>query len=96
VLPAQQSVPEAWRCIAYNVSATGVGITLPFELDEGTLLTIQPWDLPGSRPLQARIVQSRQVETAWFTGCEWLQFLSEDEVEIWCSAPRDWLDEHQA
>jgi hypothetical protein len=84
---------QVWRCIAYNVSATGIGITLPDQLPEETVLTIQAWDLPESRPLQARIVHSRPVESVWFTGCEWIKFLSDDELETWSGGPTDWVDD---
>jgi hypothetical protein len=90
--PAHLSTSEAWRCIAYNISATGIGIALPERLLEGTLLTVHAWDLPGSRTLQARIIHSRPVESLWFTGCEWTRILSEGELEIWCSGPVDWVE----
>ena len=90
--PSPSCEPQVWRCIAYNVSAAGIGITLPDQLPEGTMLTIQAWDLPESRPLQARIVHSRPVESVWFTGCEWIKFLSDDELETWSGGPTDWVD----
>src|ERR1043166_7030226 len=45
VHPAKASGPEAWHCIAYNISATGIGVTLPMNLPEGTLCSVQAWGL---------------------------------------------------
>jgi hypothetical protein len=94
--PVAPPEPQAWRCIAFNVSATGIGIALPVELPEGTLLTVQAYNLPGTSTLQARVIHSRPVESLWFTGCEWLAFLSEDELENWCSGPMDWVENQQS
>jgi hypothetical protein len=89
---AQDPRPEPWRGVAYNISAAGIGLTLPHKLDKGTELTIQPWKLPGACSLQVRVVRATWVETCWFTGCELLTRLSEPEVQIWCSGPLDWVD----
>ena len=70
VRPARAPVPQPWQCIAYNISATGLGLTLPVQLPEGTVLTIEAWKLPRACPLQVRIVQTRLVELFWFTGCD--------------------------
>jgi len=95
VHPAATSAPEAWHCIGYNISATGIGITLMVRLDPGSFLTIQAWGLAGACRLQARIVQSKRVEFLWFTGCELLKPLTDDELQIWRSGPRDWLDAYK-
>src|SRR5207237_898345 len=95
VNPAETALPNAWKCIIYNISATGIGITLPVRLQDGTLLTIEAWRLPRACLLQARIVQTKQVDFCWFTGCELLKRLSDAELQIWCSGPRDWLDAHK-
>jgi hypothetical protein len=84
---------QAWRCIAYNLSATGVGVALPVRLPPGTVLTIQAFSLPRARPLAARIVRVTPVEHAWFAGCELLGRLSDCDLQIWCSGPLDWLDQ---
>jgi hypothetical protein len=83
---------EAWRCIAYNLSATGVGVALPIRLPIGTVLTIQAWNLPRARPLAVRVVRVTPVEHAWFAGCELLERLSDGDLQIWCNGPLDWLD----
>jgi hypothetical protein len=91
VHPGNVSALQAWQCIAYNISATGIGVALPVRLQEGTVLTIQAWDLRGACLLQARIVYTRPVQFLWFTGFELLTRLSDSELEIWLSGPRDWL-----
>jgi PilZ domain len=95
VHPANAAAPEAWRSIAHNISAAGIGITLPKQLPEGTLLTIQAYGLPRSCRLQARVVRARQVDFFWFTSCELVGPLSDADLRIWCSGPTDWLDERK-
>ena len=95
VVPAGGSATKAWHCIAYSVSAAGLGITLPVRLPERTVLTIQAWGLPRALTLQARIVQAKQVDLLWFTGCELVQRLSDAELQTWRSGPLDWLDDHK-
>ena len=87
------SPSEAMRCIGYNISATGIGITLPIRLPQGTLLTIQAWGLPRACPLRIRIVHAKQVDFVWFTGCEFITRPTDAQLEIWKSGPLDWLDE---
>ncbi len=96
VHPLPPRAAQPWRCIAFNVSKTGVGVTLPFQLPEGTLLTIEAWNLTGSRPLQARVIHSRPVESLWFTGCELVRYLSDDELDVWCSGPTDWVESEKS
>jgi hypothetical protein len=85
-------LPEAWRCVAYNISTAGIGIALPCELQKGTLLAVHPWNLPKAGSAQARVVQAKQVQAFWFTGCEWVERLSDDDLMVWRSEPTDWLD----
>ncbi len=86
--------PDAppWRCIAYSISANGVGVALPFKLQPGTVLTIRAWDLPQACSLEARVVHAREVDFVWLTGCELGERLSDAELQVWVNAPRDWLD----
>jgi hypothetical protein len=90
--PAGAESEPPWRCIAFDVSVAGVGITLAFDLPRGTLLAIHPWELPGARALQARVVRAKQVDAVWFIGCELLERLSSAELQVWRSAPIDWLE----
>jgi hypothetical protein len=92
VYPTQTAAPQAWQCIAFNISTTGIGVTLPLQLPEGTVLTIQAWGLPGACPLPARIVRASPVEMFWFTGCQLLRPLSDPDLQIWRSGRLDWLD----
>ena len=71
---------EPWRCIAYDISATGIGIVLPFHLRLGTGLQIEPSGLPGAGALRARLVHSRPVDFVWFCGCEFFSRLDDAEL----------------
>ncbi len=86
-------VPVVRKSIAYNISAAGIAITLPSRLPEGTELTIEAWGLEQACTLQARIVRVKQVELSWFTGCEFIQQLSDAELQTWRSGPLDWVDD---
>jgi hypothetical protein len=96
VWPPGAEGPTGLPCIAYNISASGVGITLPLPLPKGHLLRIVPFALPGARPLRARIVHLRPVEFLWFCGCEFEEPLSEAEVQIWRVYRTDWMRLSQA
>lgn len=86
---------ETWRSIGYNVSATGIGITLPVRLRQGTLLTIHAWGLPKACALQVRVAHTRKVDSVWFTGCEFVKRISSAQLDIWRSGPLNWLDEKE-
>ena len=85
------SAPEGWQCIAYNISATGIGVALPIALPEGTVLTVRAWELPGAGPLCVQVVHTRQVHDFWFTGCEFPRLLTEAELFVWRTGPIDWM-----
>jgi hypothetical protein len=86
----------SWRCIAFNVSVTGIGLTLPCSLQAGTVLEIKAWELPAAPVLKAKVVHSKLVEFTWFCGCELIGRLSDTELQAWMSGPLDWLAEAQA
>jgi hypothetical protein len=92
VYPTGGRVEQAWRSIAFNLSTTGIGITVPIQLIEGTMLTIRAWELPRARDLQARVVQAKWIESQWFTGCELIERLTEVELQVWCGGKDDWLN----
>jgi c-di-GMP-binding flagellar brake protein YcgR len=94
VYPAKASAPEAWQCMAYNISATGIGMALPIKLQEGTVLRIQAWRLPQACPLQVRIVRTTPVEFLWFTGCQFLNRLSDADLTVWRRGSLAWLEDH--
>ncbi|HTK73907.1 MAG TPA: PilZ domain-containing protein [Gemmataceae bacterium] len=81
--PASSAEAEGWRCIVYNISAAGVGITLPLPLKNGAVIYIEPWNLPGAKPVHARIVRSSPLEYVWLCGCEFLSRLTDDELRAW-------------
>ena len=75
--------PEGWRCIAYDVSATGVGVALPFRPAVGTELEVEPWNVPGAGPVLARVVHAHPLEHLWLCGCELAAPLSNPELRAW-------------
>jgi PilZ domain len=83
VRPEGATGPGDWNGMVYNLSASGVGLALPFRAAAGMLLLIEPWGLPGARPLLARVVRSATVEFAWFHGCELAEPLGDDELRAW-------------
>jgi hypothetical protein len=93
---ATASPTETWRSIGYNISATGIGITLPVRLRHGTLLTVHAWGLPKACALQVRIAHTKKVDCVWFTGCELTKRLSSVQLHIWRSGPLDWVDDGHA
>jgi hypothetical protein len=82
---------EAWRCIAYNISLLGIGITMPFQPPLGTVLEVQAWESPASRPLRVRVVRTAEVEFLWFCGCELLTPLDDAELQVWVAQPQNWV-----
>ena len=74
---------EGWRCIAYNISLTGIGLTLPVPLPADAVIRVLPHGLPGARPLRARLVHVRRLEWAFLCGCEFFEPLSEAELQTW-------------
>jgi hypothetical protein len=92
VHPAKGAGPEAWRCIAYNISATGIGLTLPVQIPVGTVLTVRAWELPRARELQVRVERSKLIKSYWFTGCELVKRLSDAELRTWCGGALDWVE----
>jgi hypothetical protein len=75
----------AWPAIAYNISATGVGLTLPCPLRLGTPVEVEAWGLAGAPRLQARIVHVRRCDFLWFCGCKFLAPLTEAGLQAWLS-----------
>lgn len=80
--------PEGWRCIAYNISRHGIGITLPLPLPAGKVIRIQPYQLPGAGLIEAQIVHSKRVEFLWFAGCTLVEPMSEEALFRWLEAAR--------
>ena len=95
-LPARASGPVGWPSIAYNISATGIGVTLPRPLPQGAVVEIEAWGLPSAPRLRARVVHSRFTDFLWFCGCQLAKPLSEEELRAWLKGPTDWLPKGQA
>lgn len=95
VRPDGSQKVESWRCIAYNISVGGIGITMPYALEPGTLLEIEPWGLPEARTLKARIVHAKRADFLWMTGCRFDDRLNEDELQEWLKGPTHWLPEDE-
>ena len=85
---------QDWRCIAYNISTTGIGITLPYPAVPGTVVEIEAWGLPAALPLRARVLHSKPVGFLWFCGCELVSRLREHEVQDWRAGPTDWFSQY--
>ena len=80
--------PEGWRSIAYNISTTGIGVLLGVPLQPDTQLEIEPWNLPGTRTVRARVVHCKPLEFAWMAGCEFAEPLTEAELKAWLAGKR--------
>ena len=79
---------QGWRCVAYDVSTTGIGLTLPLPPRLGTLLRVEAWALPALRPLRMRVTHVRPVAFLWFCGCALEDPLREGELRTWLDSPR--------
>jgi hypothetical protein len=67
-----------------NVSSGGVGLLLPCEFGEGTLLTFElpPADDQPPRQALVRVIRALEHGSAgWFLGCEFADQLSERELQ---------------
>lgn len=91
VLPPGSKGTEGWRCIAYNISLTGIGITLPAPLQTGTILEVVAWGLPAAPVLKARVVHARFTDFLWFCGCELVTSLEPEQLQAWLMGPHDWV-----
>ena len=83
VRPAGASGPGAWHAIAYNISATGIGLALEYPVAAGTLLTVEPWGRPNTRPVQAQVVHSSVVGCMLFHGCKLTEPLDARQLKAW-------------
>ena len=84
-------MPGGWRCIAYNISETGIGLTLPLPMQPGSVMEVEAWGLPAARVLRVCVVRTTPVEFAWFCGCQLLQPLAPEELKAWLMGPHNWL-----
>ncbi len=84
---ADRPAVEGWRCIAFNVSATGIGLAFPLPLRAGSVIEIEGWRLPGGRPVRATVVRTQPVEYVWFCGCEFEAPLEQEQLYAWVNGP---------
>jgi PilZ domain len=88
---ADPRLPGGWPCIAFDISSTGIALTLPIPLHRGKVLEVEAWGLPKAQLLQVRVLRTVPVAFLWFCGCELAQPLDEEELRAWMMGPRDWL-----
>jgi hypothetical protein len=79
---------EPWRSIVYNISLTGLGVTLPFPASPGNLFQVEPYGLLGARTLEVRVLRVTPVEFLWFCGCELTRSLRAEELQTWIAQSR--------
>lgn len=73
-----------WGVTICDISHLGISILLRCQLQEGMILAIQPDGGPATRVLYARIVRGHvHAPGCWFYGCEFVQPISEDELQKW-------------
>src|ERR1700722_18191301 len=83
VWPKVGSGSVSWKGIAYDLSAAGIGVALPYPLAVGTVLVIEPVGLAGTTKLEAEVVRLTPVSYLWFCGCALSRRLSDAELQIW-------------
>jgi hypothetical protein len=81
--PENATAADGWHGIVYNLSVTGIGLTLPLPVRPGTELLVEAWNLDRARPLRARVVRVALIGFTWFHGCELVEPLGEDELRGW-------------
>ncbi len=73
-----------WAGMAFNISAKGIALALPFPVPIGAVLLIdQRSPRRGLGPRRARVVRSRLERWVWFYGCSFEERLPDDEVQTW-------------
>jgi hypothetical protein len=87
VRPADARGSVSWKGIAYDLSARGIGLALPYPLSIGTPLLIEPVGLSAARPLAARVIRFHPVSYLWFCGCELDESLHGDALQAWLQVP---------
>jgi hypothetical protein len=76
--------------MAYDVSAGGVGLALPFPAPEGAVLVIEPVAVRGpARSFRARVARRVLQAYVWFHGCAFLDPLNAEQLRAWLPACAD-------
>jgi hypothetical protein len=70
--------------MAYDISAGGVGLALPFPAPEGAVLVLEPVAVRGpARSFRARVARRALQAYVWFHGCAFLDPLSAEQLRAW-------------
>jgi hypothetical protein len=69
--------------MAYNISRGGIGMALPYPVQVGTVLVVEPWGQTRARAVRARVVRCVPMDFVWFHGCALMDPLSEEELQAW-------------
>lgn len=72
-----------WPGMAFNVSATGLALALPFPVPVGAVLLIDRRSSRGTPPRRAEVVRCKLERCVWFHGCAFVERLTEDELRAW-------------
>jgi hypothetical protein len=83
VRPPGVRAPDGWLGDVYSLSHSGIGVTLPLAVADGTEMEVVAPDVPGAPVLTARVVHITRLESVWLTGCELSRRLSDDELAAW-------------
>ena len=83
VRPADSTGAGDWHAIAYNISLYGIGVGLPYPVEPGTILLIQPWCHSNLHAVRARVVRSQLINFLWFHGCELIEAIGPAELQSW-------------
>jgi hypothetical protein len=77
---AAQPYDRWWRATVHDVSISGIGLSCSSQIPPGTLLAIELEGVP--RLMLARVVHAGlRAEDTWMLGCEFLQILSDEELD---------------
>jgi hypothetical protein len=82
------SPPVDWTGLVYNISASGIGLALPFPALPGSVLLVRPWGMGRGPSASVRVVRSKLQAFVWFHGCRFDSPLGADELRRWLTALR--------
>jgi hypothetical protein len=73
-----------WGATVFDLSNTGIGLSLCFPFRPGTYLAVDLHGPDGSnRSLLAKVIHARdQADGTWHVGCEFVKPLSDSDVEV--------------